>query len=223
MKSNIVPNVSPEIKALLKKHSGGIKLDIGCGSTKMEGHVGMDMLPLPGVDIVWNVEQFPWPLPDESVSLAQSSHLVEHLMPTAPDPRLSNLCELLVKKKVFTQKESDLYLGEVRPGPIFLRFMDEVWRILKPNGIFHFVAPYAGSPGYWWDPTHINPIHEITFEYFDPLAKRSWNPALQASFWHFYKPKPWKIEAGTPLYSPDANIEVVMHKRVYREDGKYVD
>src|ERR1700748_2450384 len=38
----------------------------------------------------------------------------------------------------------------------FLRWMDEAWRILKPDRQLAAVLPYAGSPGYWQDPTHCN-------------------------------------------------------------------
>ena len=62
-------------------NTGGIFLDIGCGANKQEGWIGMDVRPLPGVDIVQDVESFPWPLPDNSVKAAMASHLVEHLNP----------------------------------------------------------------------------------------------------------------------------------------------
>ena len=69
-----------DIKALLKEKSG-IRLDIGCGEAKNPGFVGIDMLPLKGVDIVWHLETFPWPLPDESVVVATASHVLEHINP----------------------------------------------------------------------------------------------------------------------------------------------
>ena len=51
------------VEELIEKQSG-IRLDIGCGANKAPGFVGMDMRALPGVDIVHDVEQYPWPLPD---------------------------------------------------------------------------------------------------------------------------------------------------------------
>lgn len=65
---------------LLERHSG-IRLDIGGGSTPQEGFVVMDIRPLPGVDIVHDCEDIPWPLPDECVIDAIASHLVEHINP----------------------------------------------------------------------------------------------------------------------------------------------
>ena len=61
------------IDDLLK--TAGIFLDIGCGANRQDGWVGMDIRPLPNVDIVQDVEQFPWPLPDECVKTAMASHL----------------------------------------------------------------------------------------------------------------------------------------------------
>lgn len=61
--------------------NGGIMLDIGCGSFKQPGYIGMDIRELPGVDIVHDVETFPWPLPDDCVHRAFASHLVEHINP----------------------------------------------------------------------------------------------------------------------------------------------
>lgn len=60
----------------------GIRLDIGCGGSKIAPDwVGMDMRALEGVDIVHDVENYPWPLEDESVLCAVASHLVEHIAP----------------------------------------------------------------------------------------------------------------------------------------------
>src|SRR3990167_451721 len=71
--------VRKDIAKLLADHNQGIKLDIGCGENKNVGFVGMDIRPGVGVDIVQNLEKFPWPLPDECVSIAVASHVVEHI------------------------------------------------------------------------------------------------------------------------------------------------
>ena len=59
-----------------------IKLDIGCGKRKKEGHVGLDILPFEGVDVVINVGTDRWPYDDGTVTEIHASHFVEHL--TAP-------------------------------------------------------------------------------------------------------------------------------------------
>ena len=69
-----------DIKELLKDKSG-IRLDIGCGANKNPGFVGIDMMDLPGVDIVWDLETTPYPLPNECVLTATASHVLEHINP----------------------------------------------------------------------------------------------------------------------------------------------
>ena len=95
---------------------------------------------------------------------------------------------------------------------VFIDFMNEVWRITKPGGEFAFVTPYAGSPGYWQDPTHVNPINRNTLAYFDPL-----DPKLGGQLYQFYRPKPWKIKVVN--WSQVGNLEAVLIKR--REDKSY--
>ena len=56
-----------------------MKLDLGCGIRKQEGHVGVDSMTLPGVDVVFDLRQVPWPWPDNSVDRVFSAHFVEHL------------------------------------------------------------------------------------------------------------------------------------------------
>ncbi len=36
-------------------------LDVGCGSRKLPGALGMDILSLPSVDVVHDVNRTPWP------------------------------------------------------------------------------------------------------------------------------------------------------------------
>lgn len=162
--------ISPKIKKLLAKHNQGVRLDLGCGENKQPGFVGIDYRKLKGVDIVHNLEQYPYPLPDECASLAVASHVVEHINPH---------------------------------GGVFIDFMNEVWRLLKFGGEFIIGTPYAGSPGYYQDPTHCNPCNEMTWAYFDPL-----NPT---GLYRIYKPSPWKIKYNT--WSTTGNLEVVLIKR----------
>lgn len=62
------------------KHSG-ILLDIGCGENKQSGFIGMDKRELPDVDIVHDLEVFPYPLEDESCLTIIGSHIAEHIKP----------------------------------------------------------------------------------------------------------------------------------------------
>ncbi len=151
----------------LIKNNQSIKLDIGCGNNKQQGFVGMDARELKGVDIVHNLEEFPYPLPDNCCSIILGSHIVEHIKPW------------------FT-----------------ISMFDELWRIMKVGGELVLSTPYAGSRGFWQDPTHCNGFNEVTFQYFD----------TEYPLYNIYKPKPWKIRKGFPCWQCTGNMEVIMEK-----------
>ena len=56
----------------------------------------------------------------------------------------------------------------------FIEIMYEIWRVLKPGGLFFASTPYYPNPEVFVDPTHVNFITEKTHKYFcgnEPLAK----------------------------------------------------
>jgi 2-polyprenyl-3-methyl-5-hydroxy-6-metoxy-1,4-benzoquinol methylase len=55
-----------------------LRLDIGCGSNKKEGFIGIDQYPMPGVDVVMDVRKR-WQYDDSSVEEVHCSHFIEHL------------------------------------------------------------------------------------------------------------------------------------------------
>ncbi len=56
-----------------------LKIDLGCGSCKKEGTIGIDIFPQAGVDHVVNFEVDSLPFTNESVEYIHSSHCLEHL------------------------------------------------------------------------------------------------------------------------------------------------
>jgi SAM-dependent methyltransferase len=54
-------------------------LDVGCGDLKAAGAVGIDCRALDGVDVVHDLDQTPWPLPDSAFDLIICSHVIEHV------------------------------------------------------------------------------------------------------------------------------------------------
>jgi SAM-dependent methyltransferase len=65
----------------LIKRKGGIRLDLGCGENCQKGWVGMDIRPLPNVEIVHDVQDFPYPIDDNTCLTILMSHLWEHIEP----------------------------------------------------------------------------------------------------------------------------------------------
>jgi hypothetical protein len=63
------------------REKGGILLNLGCGSSPMPRFVNLDIRDLPGVDVVHDMEVFPWPFPDECCITVTASHVYEHIKP----------------------------------------------------------------------------------------------------------------------------------------------
>jgi SAM-dependent methyltransferase len=59
----------------------GIRLDLGCGENKQANWVGMDIRELEGIDIVHDVQDIPYPIPDSCCLQVLMSHLWEHIEP----------------------------------------------------------------------------------------------------------------------------------------------
>lgn len=56
-----------------------LKLDLGCGSCKKDGSIGIDITPYPGVDYVIDLSKEPLPFSERSVQYVHSSHFLEHI------------------------------------------------------------------------------------------------------------------------------------------------
>lgn len=72
--------IAPGIAALIAANQG-IFLDVGCSDHKSAGSIGMDIRAVEGVDIVHDICQTPWPLPDACVKRLLMSHILEHIPP----------------------------------------------------------------------------------------------------------------------------------------------
>ena len=56
-----------------------LKLNLGCGDRHLDGWVNVDCQPVCHPDMVCDLEQFPWPFADGSVSEVMLEHVLEHL------------------------------------------------------------------------------------------------------------------------------------------------
>lgn len=54
-------------------------MDVGCGLKKYPGAVGIDRLPGTAADIVWDLDQFPWPVESGSFDAVRLIHVIEHV------------------------------------------------------------------------------------------------------------------------------------------------
>jgi SAM-dependent methyltransferase len=63
----------------LRPSAGGRLLDVGCGSNKHAGAVGIDRSPETDADIVHDLDAVPWPLEDSSFDEIVVQDVIEHL------------------------------------------------------------------------------------------------------------------------------------------------
>lgn len=57
----------------------GLKLNLGCGDTRLAGYLNVDKYDTFAPDMVVDLEAVPWPWPDDSVAEIQLIHVLEHL------------------------------------------------------------------------------------------------------------------------------------------------
>jgi SAM-dependent methyltransferase len=63
----------------LRAVGSGEVLDVGCGSKKHPGAVGIDLSPQTDADIVHDLDALPWPLDDDSFDEILLQDVIEHL------------------------------------------------------------------------------------------------------------------------------------------------
>lgn len=61
-----------------------MKLNMGCGYNKVDGFVNVDMFEECRPDVVWNLEQLPWPWPDNAAEHVVFNHSLEHVGQSTP-------------------------------------------------------------------------------------------------------------------------------------------
>jgi predicted SAM-dependent methyltransferase len=56
-----------------------VRVSLACGQRKPEGFLGIDISEMEGVDIVHDLNVYPWPFEDDSVDEFECSHFIEHV------------------------------------------------------------------------------------------------------------------------------------------------
>jgi SAM-dependent methyltransferase len=132
-----------------KKTANGKSLDLGCGNNprnpyNYEELFGIDLTvqKIAGVQCTQaNLALESIPFPDNYFDRVTAFDFIEHI------PRI-------------------LSVDAARTRAPFIELMNEIWRVLKPNGVFYAVTPFYPHPAAFQDPTHVNIITRQTHEYF---------------------------------------------------------
>jgi SAM-dependent methyltransferase len=116
-----------------------IKISLGAGLEPEDGFVNLDIVDMPGVDVVHNLMHFPYPFQDNSAEYIKAKDLIEHLATHLPDGRNT-----------------------------LIAFIEECHRILKPGGTLWIQTPAWDADFLWIDPTHVRGYDIRSFDFFDP-------------------------------------------------------
>lgn len=114
-----------------------VMLDLGCGTAKVPGAIGIDVVPLEGVDLIGNLAERPYPFAPNSFDAVYLNDVIEHI-------------------------------------PNTIRTMEEVYRILKPNGRAYVRVVNWNSIYTAMDPTHLAAYTENSFDFFGKRVGRSY-------------------------------------------------
>ena len=57
----------------------GERLHLGCGNEILPGWINHDLADLPGVDVVHDLDSYPWPFEDDRFAEVRMHHVLEHL------------------------------------------------------------------------------------------------------------------------------------------------
>jgi len=126
-----------------------MRLNLGCGENRREGDgwVNVDKSPACKPDEIANVFEFPWPWRDGCAEEVLISHVLEHCPHFRP--------------------------GYEKDG-MFL-FMEQLYRVLVPDGIARIAFPHVSSYGAFGDPTHERFLTEGMFGFFNAPGRRNMN------------------------------------------------
>lgn len=164
----------------------GILLDLGCGTNKIAPHwVGLDKRKVKGVDIVHDIETFPYPLPDESVLTCVCSHTLEHIKPWLTLDVFNEVWRIM--------KPGGKFVINVPVAGSPGYWQDPTHCNGFTLDTFIYFDPFPSRLGWKEGPEGITQKGEPNLWYGT------------------YLPKPWKILYET--YEENSNIEVVLAKR----------
>lgn len=145
-------------------------LDLGCGARKVPGAFGIDIVSLPGVDLVHDLEAAPYPLPESYADAIYLNHVLEHF--EDPLPILEEVWRIARPRgRVFIRTPH--YSGTYA-------WIDPTHHRVFSSQSFH----YFGENGYSYYTSARFHVEHVRLKYFMieeswPWPHRAWGRAVQ--------------------------------------------
>lgn len=128
-------------------------LNLGAGNEIKEAADNHDISRhRPEIDLVFDLNNIPYPIPDNSYDKIFMVSVIEHLIPN------------------------------------YIETANEIWRIIRPRGLWIVKYPLHTSPTIADDPTHRWHKSEFALDYLDPTTK-------YGQKYGFYTPYKWLIQS----------------------------
>jgi len=153
-----------------------VKVDIGCGTLKTPGFVGVDRFPLPGVEVVCDLAQG-IPFANDSVDYLLASHSLEHISDLPA--MIQEIFRVCRDRAIVTVISPYYATGLNHANPYHKQvFNEHTSRFFTVHGVAPRVAPeeYAFPHAHEWglgDSDHsgwradLRPLH-VEYFYFEP-------------------------------------------------------
>jgi SAM-dependent methyltransferase len=148
-------------------------INLGCGSSPLEGAVNVDRANIPGVDVVYDLDSGPWPFPDSSADRIEAIDVFEHVR----EPLLFMAeCWRILKVGGVLYMQAPHYLSKnAFTDPTHLRFCTnetwDYWVVGKPL-YESFGAAYGG---------HTHPFEMLSLEEVLSVNQDGWHIKVSLS------------------------------------------
>ncbi len=143
-----------------KNKYGKIKLDLGCGSNKHgDDYIGIDISDETDANIIHDLNMYPWPFEDNSIDEVYCENYVEHI------PHDTGVKEALFEANTFEEFKK-LYIEKSKLDG-YIKFFNELYRIMKPESKAIITVPYYTSVRAFGDPTHHRYVGDFSLLYLN--------------------------------------------------------
>lgn len=155
-----------------------IKIELGCGEQRrdLDGYknITVDLIKTDSVDIVCNLGFESLPFKDNYADFVQAIDVIEH-----------------IPKCMWINDEN----GKMKRITPLIQFMNEVFRIIKPNGKLYLETP-GSAEAFYRDPTHVSFLSPTWIDYFTDEDKLYKNQGLINTSFHLcsidYREYKWR-------------------------------